>query len=695
MDNRELTNRVYDLIRLLPDSMTINAIRKQLGLSEADSPALTAVLKTLTDEGKIDVTTKRQKNYRAVTPRGDLVYGRVTGYKDKCALIELQHRPEMVATLSKGQTNKHQPRVGEEFVLALQRDKEGNPRARILAKREHDRPYTLCGRFNRNTGHMQPVTPLKGPFRIAGGSTASDLVGNKTYLLEIPPDYTPDDPSVRIRDQLNEPDTGRPVSAILAEKYALNTDHPEENISLAQSICNKPLSMNRRRDLTREPILVIDPVYARDHDDGIMIERTNYGYRTLVVISDVPYYVPPGSLLDEHAYNNGVTHYFSDKTYHMYPPDLVRQCSLLEGQPRPVVYVEQFCNHDGEVIDEKIGAGCIRQQRQFTYGKFEDLKHAPEYRAYADFGDILIDEARQNRIVMSSDNNKTVDQSSFSNLLVEMMMVRANGAVAAFLSEKDVPAIYRTHKLHLNDSTYQDLRRKLGSEYHMPEDVHDLDHLSLNMILLKAEILGEQIRVAELIRRCLGRAQYEQLPDMHYGLNLEVYGHCTSPIRRIGDTHTIRCLHTALGNHEYGLDPRHDIDPRDMARHLNQRELVARSIHRDANRFYAVRGSTHLQGQTVRGFVEAVGNDALGIHIHHRGLSKLYYTDALPAGWSLLNGTPYYKGRPVEDPNIMIHIGTMHPSKGDFDILDVVPKTRVSARFRPSENTTAPVMRVA
>ena len=78
----------------------------------------------------------------------------------------------------------------------------------------------------------------------------------------------------------------------------------EEVLKESARVAKQPLG--DREDLTHLPIVAIDPADARDHDDAVWASEDDDpknagGWKALVAIADVSFYVRPGSALDREA----------------------------------------------------------------------------------------------------------------------------------------------------------------------------------------------------------------------------------------------------------------------------------------------------------------------------------------------------------------------------------------------------------
>ena len=68
-----------------------------------------------------------------------------------------------------------------------------------------------------------------------------------------------------------------------------------------------------RRDLRDLDIITIDGADAKDLDDAVYVEKTEDGYKLIVSIADVSYYVKEGTELDNEALKRGNSIYLVDR----------------------------------------------------------------------------------------------------------------------------------------------------------------------------------------------------------------------------------------------------------------------------------------------------------------------------------------------------------------------------------------------
>ena len=77
-----------------------------------------------------------------------------------------------------------------------------------------------------------------------------------------------------------------------------------------------------RYDLRDLDLVTIDGADARDFDDAVWCTRRRGGWRLLVAIADVSWYVTPGSALDAEARSRGNSVYFPERVIPMLPEAL-------------------------------------------------------------------------------------------------------------------------------------------------------------------------------------------------------------------------------------------------------------------------------------------------------------------------------------------------------------------------------------
>ena len=103
------------------------------------------------------------------------------------------------------------------------------------------------------------------------------------------------------------------------------------------------------------------------------------GFRLIVAIADVAWYVRPGAALDRAARTRGNSVYFPDRVVPMLPEALSNQwCSLLPNEDRGCLFVEMRIDKTGRKRSHRFGRGLMRSAARLTY---EQVQHAVDTNA--------------------------------------------------------------------------------------------------------------------------------------------------------------------------------------------------------------------------------------------------------------------------------------------------------------------------
>ena len=339
--------------------------------------------------------------------------------------------------------------------------------------------------------------------------------------------------------------------------------------------------IKNRTDLRKETIFTIDGETAKDFDDAVGIYKIAKGYRLLVSIADVSYYVKLGSDIDNEALNRATSVYMPDKVIPMLPHRLSDDlCSLVAHKDRLTKTVEMDFNSRGEVVDSRIYNSVIRSSARLTYtGVTErllkkgrvpksEMKVLNKLRLMMELYELI--RARRSEKgelsfelpepdIIKDELGRTVDivrtERNEAHGLIEEFMVAANEAVANFIYRARVPSMYRIHDVPDKESLNElsDGLKKLGYLLVVNDKMRTLD---LQRIINKSRNKSNQLAVIMLILRSLKRAVYSTLREGHFGLALDHYTHFTSPIRRYPDLIVHRIVNALINNqsHPYTED---------------------------------------------------------------------------------------------------------------------------------------------
>ncbi|WP_255198582.1 RNB domain-containing ribonuclease [Halorarius litoreus] len=290
------------------------------------------------------------------------------------------------------------------------------------------------------------------------------------------------------------------------------------------------------RDLTA---CTIDPADAQDFDDAISIEKEDGYYHLWVHIADVTHYVQPGDEMWDEALKRGNTVYLPGYTMHMLPPVLAETvCSLVPNEDRLAHTVEMKIDEEtlsNESID--IYKSVIHSDERLTYTQAEnrlDDEDAPlhdELTLVHELADQLHEQRKEDgSLVLNPRRDR-------AHTIIEECMLKANKAVTHELQwVRSLEAMFRVHPQPTPqewDEALQEIQDLDGVS--IPGDAWDDPRKAVNATLENAP--GRQLnKIQWAVMKVMPRAKYMSDPfGGHHALNFEVYGHFTSPIRRLSD----------------------------------------------------------------------------------------------------------------------------------------------------------------
>uniref|UniRef100_A0A3P8U954 DIS3-like exonuclease 2 n=1 Tax=Amphiprion percula TaxID=161767 RepID=A0A3P8U954_AMPPE len=385
-----------------------------------------------------------------------------------------------------------------------------------------------------------------------------------------------------------------------------------------------PEEMRKRRDLRTECIFTIDPATARDLDDALSCKQLPDGnFEVGVHIADVSYFVEQDNALDAVASQRATSVYMVQKVIPMLPRLLCEElCSLNPLTDRLTFSVIWKITPEGKILSEWFGRTVIRSCVKLSYDHAQSMIEAPEKLFSAEELPPVdpmhpIDEIHQAVLNLHSiaknlraqrfsggalrldqiklsftlDKETMMPQGCYvyqyrdSNKLVEEFMLLANMATASHIYRKFPElALLRRHpppKTKMVDEL-QELCDQLGIDIDLSSA--GALHKSLNTTLGDDEYTSARKEVlTHMCSRpmqmalyfCTGVLKQEQF-FKHYALNVPLYTHFTSPIRRYADIIVHRLLASSLN-----CGPRLGLSTEEVekqASHCNDKKTVSKRV---------------------------------------------------------------------------------------------------------------------
>ena len=590
--------QILDFITTSAEPAGKREIARAFALSGADKMALKALLKDMADEGLIDSAPGRAFHKMGGVPKVTVL-----------RIVDVDEDGQAWAVPERWEADTAAPKLR---VRERKRQSALGPGDRILARTEEAGKGWIAHpmkKLARGEELMLGVLHQEGeswflkgvekrerrdfPVSDRGGAEAGDLV--LAEKAGRPPRIT-----ARVVERLGDPFEPRSFSLIAIHRHGIPHTFKEETLGEAARVAKLPLG--EREDLRHLPIVAIDPVDARDHDDAIWAEATEDGWRAIVAIADVSFYVRPGSALDREARRRGNSVYFPDRVVPMLPEELSADiCSLKEGVDRAALACHLEIGRDGQLKSWRFARAVVRIAKNIAYEDAQaavdaceqlasknpvrpELVEGPSLPSGAEAVREGFDRLSPNREVIPSElvahtllplwecwralyaarakrepleldlpeRRVVLDETGRilsvaprerldAHKLVEDFMIAANVAAAKALEAKKSPVMYRVHE--------PPSRAKLVAlkDYLATYDVP----LALGQVIRPAtfnriiEQVGEaeaRPQIMEQILRSQTQAYYGPENAGHFGLALGSYAHFTSPIRRYADLLVHRSL---------------------------------------------------------------------------------------------------------------------------------------------------------
>jgi len=574
---------------------------------------------------------------------------------------------------------------GEELILGVLREEGGRIWLQGVEKKER-REF--------------PVIDL-------GGAAPGDLV--LAEKAGRPPRF-----SARVTERLGDPFAPRSFSMIAVHKHGIPHVFAPETIEEAHEVARQPLGEGRE-DLRHLPIVAIDPVDARDHDDAVWAAPDDDpenagGWRAVVAIADVSFYVRPGSSLDREARQRGNSVYFPDRVVPMLPEELSADiCSLKAGEDRAALVCHLQIGKAGALKSFRFTRAVVRIRANIPYEEAQaaiDAAASPRQASspqrkrgpQADeappvapgpsfrWDDALVEGALQplwacwraldrarakrapleldlpERRVVLDEKGRILSVAPRERLdahrLIEDFMIAANVAAAKALEAKKAPVMYRDHEPPAREKlvALKEYLKTHGLDLALGQVIRPA---TFNAILAKLADSDSRPQIMEQVLRSQTQAYYAPSNTGHFGLALGSYAHFTSPIRRYADLIVHRALVGAYRLGEGGLSDGEAAAMERIGESISMLERRAMEAERETiDRYVAAYLAEHV-GQVLQtritgvqsfGFfatVEGVGGDGL-VGVRDLGREYFRYDEAARALIGEETGTRYESGQKLE-----------------------------------------------
>lgn len=422
-----------------------------------------------------------------------------------------------------------------------------------------------------------------------------------------------------------------------------------------------------RLDLRHLPVLCIDPLGARDHDDAISFAKKPDGSWELGVhIADVSHYVLENTALDSEARRRSYTQYLPWEALPMLPEQLSSGwCSLVENEDRFALSCLIDLDPLGAVRSFRFAKTVVKVTRSITYEEAQSFKESGDAQlvAYAEMCEalrsqrlktgVLLLDMPESRVAFDEEGDPVKIESKKSlpsmNWIEECMLI-ANQCCAKFCVKNKLNGVFRTHeppqKMDIQELAFNEpdlfkshptVREIIDSPDAEGHGMNvDPARFKLYMALVESA-RGDTLMMRKILRS-MSKARYSATPDGHFALNWADYSHFTSPIRRYADLWVHREITKKLAGQKIKVQ----LDETDeMCEEISEREIINMKNERSAVKLCAAWIMKDQLGETFDGVISGIESFGMFVEIPSTGAEGLLRYQDL--------GDDYYEYIPEKD----------------------------------------------
>src|SRR5262249_21920556 len=224
-------------------------------------------------------------------------------------------------------------------------------------------------------GRLAPIDKKQRELAIPPGATA-DAQDGDLVAAEVTRQGRVGLATGRVKERLGSLRSERAVSMIAIHAHGM--PHVFRREALAEAEAARPAALDAREDWRELPLVTIDPVDAKDHDDAVHAapdpDPGNPGGHILhVAIADGAHYVRPGFAVDREALERGSSVYFPDRVVPMLPERISNDlCALREREDRPALAVRMVVSADGRKRSHTFHRVLMRSRARLHYAQVQD-----------------------------------------------------------------------------------------------------------------------------------------------------------------------------------------------------------------------------------------------------------------------------------------------------------------------------------
>jgi ribonuclease R len=633
--------------------VSIEQLYQLLGISESEREIFNRRLNAMVRDGQI---LRNRKDVLCIAEKLHLIAGTIQGHPDGFGFLIPDDKDKyggMDFFLSPREMSQvmHGDRV---MVRQAGVDSRGRPEAKIVEVLER-KNTRLVGRLFRANG-----------FSIVA---AEDKRVNQDILIPYHLDMKARDGQVVIVELTDQPsphakpmgkvveilgnyaDSGMEIEIAL-RKHHLPYEFSADAMRLAESYPKtvQAKDWKGRIDLRELPLITIDGETARDFDDAVYCEPQGKGWRLVVAIADVSFYVKPGDALDKDAFERGNSVYFPRRVIPMLPEALSNGlCSLNPDVERLCMVCDMQVDGLGNVKRYQFYPSVMRSKARMTYTKVYDMLMQPEGAVAKEYAWLkphvqhlyklyqIMVKAREKRGAIEFESSETMmvfdDHGKIDRIeavsrneahrLIEECMLAANVCASDFLKTHEHPALYRIHEGPTPEKL-EALRTFMG-EFGFGVGGGDSPHAKdYGKLLAQFKGRPDEMLLQTVLLRSMQQAVYSPDNIGHFGLAYESYTHFTSPIRRYPDLLIHRAIKAVLSGDKYKAG-----DWSELGKHCSMTERRADDATRDVQAWLKCYYMQDKIGEVFDGTVAGVTSFGLFVALDNVYIEGLLHVTEL------------------------------------------------------------------
>jgi ribonuclease R len=639
---------------------TTKELLQLLRIPRQDRATVRRHLKSLVESGDL---IKIRGNRFGLADRMDLVVGRLQTHPRGFGFVTPDTGREVQPDVYVSSANLKEALHGDRVVVRIERQQTDRMEGRVIRILERANA-SVVGRFDLDDSGLGFVVPFDKRLLTdvqVPPADARNAQPGAMVVAELTRWPSPSRPALgRIVEVLGPIDAPGVDTQIIIRKHNIPDVHGEEAVDEARRLGTvlHERAVRGRTDFRPISTVTIDGEHARDFDDAITLDvLPNGNYWLGVHIADVSHYVEEGSALDQEAYERGTSVYFPERAVHMFPAELATGlCSLNPQVDRLVQSCLMEVSRSGEVVRYEFHDGVINSNARMTYTEVNAIiggrdpatrkKYAALVPLFERMHDlfVILNTRRKRRgsidfdlpeaeVIMDESGlieNIIAAERNVAHRLIEEFMLLANETVAEFISESDVPGLYRVHEPPdlLKVAQFEEFIGGFG--YSLAASASAVRPRHFQRLLEKIHDTPEERPIAFLMLRTMQKARYAPVNLGHFGLAAANYTHFTSPIRRYPDLVVHRVLREIRhGGADATRVEELEEDLPDIARHTSEMERRADEAERELVQWKKVRFMADKVGDEFDGYVTGVAAFGLFVELTDHFVEGLVHISSM------------------------------------------------------------------